>query len=42
MFVWASGIQILKEGLLFEATGRGSDGEVWGRGRDDGRFDVLK
>ena len=34
MFVWASQIQILKEELLFEAPGPGSDGEVCKRGRE--------
>lgn len=38
----ASWIQIVKEELLFEATGPGSDEEVWDRGRDGGRFDVQK
>ena len=33
---------ILKEELVFEATGPGSDGEVWARGRDGRRFDVQK
>lgn len=42
MFMWTSWVQILKDELLFEATGPENHGEVGETGRDGEHFDVQK